>query len=207
MDQQNSNPWSNVGKKAASGLMAALFGQYMPQPAQQMAPPQQEIITPAMYSNGPEVSLPSFPFGDGKISAAPKSADPKIAHIQQLADQFGVHPDIATGVFGAESSFGRNTGPSKAGAIGPMQVMPGTMTDPGYGVKPAQGQSYEELARVGMEYLAAMKNKYGNYTDALVAYNWGPGNADKWKQSGSRQEKLPDETMNYLRKVARYAGE
>lgn len=193
-----TNPWDDTAQKALS----ALFGHYLTPRNQEMQAVQQPQMTPAVFSGAPVMDVPKFqPF-----KGAPQGHDPKIKHIQGLANRYGVDPNIAIGVFGAESSFGRNTGPSSAGAIGPMQVMPGTMTDPGFGVKPAQNQSYDELARVGMEYLAAMKNKYGNYNDALVAYNWGPGNADKWKQRGARPDQLPAETFNYLRKVTGYAN-
>lgn len=195
---QQNNPWADTAQQAIS----ALFGHYMTQRKQAAPLVQQPQTTTEMYGGAPVMDIPEFQ----SFKGAPQGHDPKIKHIQLLANQYGVDPRIATGVFGAESSFGRNTGPSSAGAIGPMQVMPGTMADPGFGVKPAQDQSYEELARVGMEYLAAMKNKYGNYNDALVAYNWGPGNADKWKQRGAQENQLPAETSNYLRKVMGYAN-
>lgn len=72
-------------------------------------------------------------------------------------------------------------------AQGEMQVMPATSSAPGYGVKPAQNNSPEELARVGRDYLRAMLNKYdGNVDQALAAYNAGPGNVDQWvKQRAS----------------------
>lgn len=90
---------------------------------------------------------------------------------------------------------------SPKGAQGRMQVMPGTQTDPGFGVRPAQNNGPEELARVGREYLAAMMSRYGNDpARAWAAYNWGPGNLDRavslygndWLQHA------PRETRDYV---------
>jgi hypothetical protein len=88
-------------------------------------------------------------------------------------------------------------------ALGAMQTMPGTLLDPGYGVRPASNNSPGERARVGHEYLAAMVDKYGGDKRlAAAAYNWGPSNVDEWVASGADPAKLPDETRNYLEKVA-----
>ena len=88
-----------------------------------------------------------------------------------------------------------------------MQVMPKTGKKPGYGVAPARDKSPEENRRVGREYLSAMVNKYGDVDTALVAYNWGPGNTDKWLKKGADPEKLPTETQNYVPRVKSLLGE
>jgi hypothetical protein len=91
---------------------------------------------------------------------------------------------------------------SPKGAIGPMQLMPATAKNPGYGITPAQNDTPTENRRVGREYLDAMLNKYqGNLDFALAAYNWGPGNTDKWIKGGGDKSKLPKETRDYLDKV------
>ena len=90
---------------------------------------------------------------------------------------------------------------SSKGAQGEMQVMPATARDPGFGVIPAQSDSPDELARVGRDYLSALVDKYDNVEHALVAYNWGPTNANKWIAAGANKEKLPRETRDYLGKV------
>lgn len=104
-------------------------------------------------------------------------------------------------------SGGRVDAVSPKGAVGPMQTMPTTLTDPGFGVRPAQNNSPEELRRVGQDYLAAMLRKYnGNLDHALAAYNWGPGNADKWIAAGADPSKLPKETREYIPKVKTAMG-
>ena len=74
---------------------------------------------------------------------------------------------------------------SSKGAVGRMQVMPATSTDPGFGVRPAvpgpDGKiSPDEMARVGRDYLGAMTARYNNPALVLAAYNAGPGQTDKW---------------------------
>lgn len=99
-------------------------------------------------------------------------------------------------------SGGNPNAVSPKGATGTMQTMPGTLADPGFGVTPAQNNSPEEQTRVGNDYLAALNNHYGNPAIALIANNWGPGNTDKWIASGGDFNKLPQETKEYLGKVA-----
>lgn len=91
-------------------------------------------------------------------------------------------------------------------AKGEMQVLDLTTKDPGYGVKPARDDSPDERARVGRDYLAAMVKKYGDEKTALVAYNWGPGNTDRWLKKGGDFSRLPKETQNYVAKVTGSLG-
>ena len=97
--------------------------------------------------------------------------------------------------------------PTKYGtAKGEMQVLDMTNRDPGFGVRPAKDDSPDERARVGRDYLAAMVKKYGDRETALVAYNWGPGNTDKWLKKGADPAKLPKETQNYVAKITASLG-
>jgi hypothetical protein len=98
---------------------------------------------------------------------------------------------------------------SPKGALGPMQTMPGTLTDPGFGVTPARDNSPEEQRRVGIEYLHALTSKFGTQ-GGLAAYNWGPGH---WQaalgQYGTPDAALahaPAETRAYVPKVLARAG-
>lgn len=90
-----------------------------------------------------------------------------------------------------------------SGAAGSMQVTPkgAGSPNPGFGVMPARNNSPAELQRVGADYAAAMQNRYGNDTDAAVAYNWGPQNADKWIAAGRPWKMLPRETQSYVGQV------
>ena len=112
---------------------------------------------------------------------------------------------------------------SPKGATGLMQVMPTTAMQPGYGLPTifqyadSQGVSYISTdpesakkllknpklgAEYGQMYMDAMLDEYdGNLVHALVAYNWGPGNANKWIARGADPSQLPEETRNYVPKV------
>lgn len=102
-------------------------------------------------------------------------------------------------------SRGKVNAVSPKGAIGPMQTMPKTLLDPGYGVTPAKDRSVGELRRVGQEYVDAMIREYG-LEGGLAAYNWGPGNWQKAlkRANGDVRKALasaPEETRNYVPKV------
>ena len=111
-------------------------------------------------------------------------------------------PDLVNRVIQQESGGNPNAVNASSGASGLMQVMPATAASPGFGVAPLpwdQRFDAEANRRFGTDYLNAMLNRYdGDQARALVAYNWGPGNADKW--SGDMAA-LPDETRNYVASI------
>jgi len=85
-------------------------------------------------------------------------------------------------------------------AKGEMQVLDKTFVDPGFGVEPAKNKSPEERARVGRDYAKAMLERYNDKQHAAMAYNWGPGNVDKWLAKGQAAP-VPKETEDYVVKV------
>jgi hypothetical protein len=113
---------------------------------------------------------------------------------------------LAARVEQQESRGNPNAINKKSGAVGSMQTLPSTLEDPGYGVTPAKNKTPEEMKRVGVDYLNALRKKYGNDTHALAAYNWGPGNVDKLlAKTGTDSNKfiagLPAETKNYIKNI------
>jgi hypothetical protein len=120
------------------------------------------------------------------------------------APKFAASPDLLARVEHQESR-GNPSAVSPKGARGVMQIMPGTMVDPGFGVKPLNPNAPDPVAenrRMGRDYLNAMLDRYeGDEEAALVAYNWGPGNADKWIAGGRDPRKLPGETRDYLKNI------
>lgn len=91
---------------------------------------------------------------------------------------------------------------SPAGAMGEMQVMPGTARAPGFGVRPWQGGG-DDLARVGRDYRSTMERRYGgDLAKMWAAYNWGPGNVDKAiaRHGDNWLSAAPAETQNYIRR-------
>lgn len=119
-------------------------------------------------------------------------------------------PGLEQAVMQVESG-GNPAAVSSKGAMGTMQTMPGTLSDPGYGVAPARDQSPAEMERVGKDYLQAMLRQYGDPRLALAAYNWGPGNVDRAMQThGGNVDAVlanaPAETRAYVPKVLQRSG-
>ena len=92
-----------------------------------------------------------------------------------------------------------------SGASGSMQTMPATSAKPGFGVKPSNGTPVDNT-RTGVEYYQTMLKRYNDPVKAAVAYDWGPGNADKWIAGGSKLDDLPLETLQYIQKFDQHTG-
>jgi hypothetical protein len=109
---------------------------------------------------------------------------------------------VAFAVDGAESGHGANAAMWRAdldGPQGPMQVSAAAALDVGGGDRFDLGQN----RLLGRAYLAKLYSRYGNWPDAIAAYNWGPGNLDRWIANGRPVNALPLETARYLLKVLR----
>jgi hypothetical protein len=140
-----------------------------------------------------------------KVGDQPKQT--KTEGITQLTKEGTPDGDLINKIMMKESGGRRfdkqgNLLTSPKGAQGEMQVMPGTARDPGYGIRPAREGDPDDLARVGREYFGKMLNKYGDTKLAAIAYNWGPGNTDKWLMAGADPAKLPRETQKYSADMA-----
>lgn len=153
----------------------------------------------------PNVAIPAAPAGTAQ-SAPVAISPPATGRISTTALEAAVE---------FVESRGNPNAVSPKGARGRMQTMPGTLRDPGFGVRPAKNDSEAELTRVGKDYLAAMRSRYdGDLVFALAAYNWGPGRVDEWKASvtgKSTAQKIAaipvKETREYVRNVlARASG-
>src|SRR5438105_4939943 len=103
---------------------------------------------------------------------------------------------VASAVDGAESSHGTDMAmwrPDPSGPQGPMQVSEAAATDVG------GGDRFDSLQNrtIGRAYLSQLYGRYGNWPDAIAAYNWGIGKMDAWGKAGR-----PDD--RYLVGVAAY---
>jgi len=113
------------------------------------------------------------------------------AIIDRAARRFEVDPALIRSVIKAESNFNA-AATSPAGAMGLMQLMPGTASDMGF----ARPYDPEENIMGGVQYLKLLLNRYdGDLERTLAAYNWGMGNVDK------KTGRLPSETRTYIARV------
>jgi soluble lytic murein transglycosylase-like protein len=123
------------------------------------------------------------------------STDPKQL-IDVAAEKHGLLPEFVHSVALAESAY-RTDAVSPKGALGLMQLMPGTAKELGVDpFDPAQN------AEAGARYLKQLLIKYKDTRDpvrlALAAYNAGPGAVDKY-------DGIPPyrETQQYVERVLR----
>ena len=87
---------------------------------------------------------------------------------------------------------------SPAGAIGVMQLMPRTAKELGV----SDPYNPEQNIEGGVKYLAQLQRKYQDPRLTAIAYNWGPGNTDKWLAAGADPSRLPRETRGYIQNLA-----
>lgn len=113
--------------------------------------------------------------------------------INEMAEKYNLDPALVAAIAEQESGFNQSA-QSEAGAMGIMQLMPGTAE--GLGVDPSDLRGNLEG---GAKYLRQMLDKYdGDVEKALAAYNAGPGNLDSVNGDISQ---LSGETQKYVPSV------
>ena len=138
------------------------------------------------------------------------------AHVEQYANFYGMEPNMVYAIMKAESGFRPNV-VSYAGAIGLMQVMPGTYEQDisgkiGQPADPSLLYDPETNIQAGVWYIAKWYAYYGTSAEALAAYHAGVGNVNKWRKAGYVDEngildveQIPLEgTQNYVNTVLYY---
>jgi soluble lytic murein transglycosylase len=128
--------------------------------------------------------------------------------VRAHAQNYNLDPALLAAVIYTESKFDASAR-SDAGAIGLMQLLPGTAR--GIAVRTG-GNAFvvddlyvpELNVRYGAWYLRNLLNRYDDERTALAAYHAGQGNVDSWRAQGVGIQ-FP-ETRSYVAKVERVKG-
>jgi soluble lytic murein transglycosylase len=120
-----------------------------------------------------------------------RSYDPLVLRVGR---EVGVPPALVKAVIHAESAFNPRA-VSHKGAMGLMQLMPATARSLGV----LEPFTAEQNVEGGTRYLRTLRERFGNWTMALAAYNAGP-------EAVSRFNGIPPygETQHYVRRVLTY---
>jgi soluble lytic murein transglycosylase-like protein len=136
------------------------------------------------------------------LAAGPAQAQESVrGHVEVAAARFDLPVDLIEAVIAAESA-GRPRAVSSAGAMGLMQLMPGTWTDLrgrlGLGADPFDPA---DNILAGAAYLRALRDRYGA-PGYLAAYNAGPGRYE----ASLAGRPLPLETRRYVARITGRLG-
>lgn len=154
-----------------------------------------------MPMSAPASDPPQAPQSSFRASSAVERWRPYIAEASQ---RFGIPQAWIAAVMQAESAgqTHRNGRPitSHAGAMGLMQVMPGTWAAlrRAHGLGPDPHDPRDNIL-AGTAYLRAMHDRFG-YPGLFAAYNAGPGRYAEHLRTG---RPLPTETRGYIAQLAR----
>jgi len=127
-----------------------------------------------------------------------REAPPAIAAaLREAADRTGVPAELLRAVALVESGFNPRA-VSRKGAMGLMQLMPATARSHGVNDPYDPRQSALGGARV----LKNLYESFGNWTQALAAYNWGPGNVNR----KPKYQQWPSTVKRYIARVRQHWG-
>ena len=162
------------------------------------------VFERSQNGNFVEISQPAWqtdrtPAGGGRYTPkAPPASDPSPSqnvvrqHIHASATRFGVDHNLVDAVAWQESRYNPRA-ISTAGAIGVMQLMPGTAQQ--LGVR--NPHDLEQNVVGGTAYMRQQLERFGNNVPlALAAYNAGPGAVKKYGGIPPYRE-----TQNYVRQI------
>lgn len=98
-----------------------------------------------------------------------------VQYIKEAASGTGLPESVVAAQNYVESDYGRNVGPSSAGAEGPWQFLPSTWS--GLGEPAGQENNWSVSTQAYVKYMKQLlAQEHGNVRNALAAYNAGPAN-------------------------------
>ena len=122
------------------------------------------------------------------------SIDPLAAYVTESSRRFGVPERWIRAIMRVESQ-GKQRARSKKGAMGLMQIMPGTWTELRSRYRlGADPYDARDNIMAGAAYIRELRDRYGT-PGFLAAYNAGPGRYERHLATG---RPLPDETQAYV---------
>jgi hypothetical protein len=149
------------------------------------------LVGASLFGNAPASGQ------DAAEQASPRTVD-IATHVAEAAQRFGIPESWIYAVMRTESA-GKIGAVSSAGAMGLMQLMPGTWarqrTRFALGADPFNPR---DNIMAGASYLREMYDSYGA-SGFLAAYNAGPGRYEQFRDDG---RPLPAETRAYVAKIA-----
>jgi hypothetical protein len=141
----------------------------------------------------------------GLLGLSPAMPTYNAASLRGIAKMAGIDPNLLMSLAMVESGMHQTDAQghlltSKAGALGLMQLMPGTAKQ--YGVDPS---NVIANATGGAFYMRDLLKKYGgNIAKAVGAYNWGQGHMDSFLAGKAT---MPAETRNEIASVLGRMGQ
>lgn len=186
----------------AEAMFKQVRGGLSPQAQLQLAREIDRGVTQRMAFDGAEAVtsgmaplLPQHiaPAAVGQPLAAVKAEDltPIVLHLESRGNRYGKDGQLLT---------------SSAGAQGEMQVMPQTMMNPGYGIRPVQldkdGKPVpDDIARVGRDLLGQLTARLGHPALVLAAYNAGEGRVNEWLKANGDPRTSGVNTIEWAKKI------
>jgi hypothetical protein len=155
-----------------------------------------DSFAPGQGSGSPDACSDAGMGGDSSVtgnSNVAQSRQEVADMVKRIAQEEAVDPNFALAIAQQESRFNQNAR-SPVGAIGVMQLMPGTAQELGFNPYNTEGN-----IRGGVRYLKQNLNKFGGRMDLMAAaYNAGPN------RQSLREGRIPNipETQDYVQKVS-----
>ena len=131
--------------------------------------------------------------------------------VSKHASQMKIDPLLVLSLIKQESAFNQEI-ISSSGAVGLMQLMPGTALETDLEIKSQDLLIIDKNIRVGTKYLRKLLDRFnGNIALSLAGYNAGPNAADRWYKASQAKQDLFEfiefipykETREYVASIIR----
>ena len=134
-----------------------------------------------------------FSLKSKKVWALPEKGKPFEQIFRNAEMMYGLPKNLLARMAQQESNYNTNA-KGTSGEIGIMQITPKW--------HPELTNPYDAQASIfyAGKYIKQLHNQFGNFKDAIAAYNWGPGNLSNYKKGIIKS--MPAITIKYVNDVA-----